>query len=227
MKLYIFQLLSIVVLGSTLACSTVKSSATSSPVASAPVIVAAEPASIAKGNQTAIFAGGCFWGLEAVFESIKGVSDVKSGYSGGAAQTANYDAVSEGTTGHAEAVEITFDPSVVSYKQLLEVFFAVAHDPTELNRQGPDTGSQYRSEIFFTTDAQKKEAEAYIAELAEKKTYSKPIVTVVAPLEKFYDAEEHHQDYLRHHPDQGYIVVNDKPKVENLEKQFPALYVKK
>ncbi|MGI8787657.1 MAG: peptide-methionine (S)-S-oxide reductase MsrA [Pyrinomonadaceae bacterium] len=185
------------------------------------------PATTAKGEQTAVFAGGCFWGLEAVFEHIKGVSDVVNGYSGGAAKTADYETVSTGTTGHAESVKIIYDPSQVSYEQLLKVFFSVAHDPTELNRQGPDTGTQYRSAIFYTNDEQKQLAENYIAELTKTKTFSKLIVTQVVPLEAFYKAEDYHQNYLDNHPDQPYIVVNDKPKVENLQKQFPALYVSK
>ena len=185
------------------------------------------PAKNAKGEQTAVFAGGCFWGLEAVFEHVKGVTDVTSGYSGGAAKTADYETVSEGETGHAEAVKITFDPAQVSYQDLLKVFFAVAHDPTELNRQGPDTGTQYRSAIFYANDEQKKLAESYIAELTKEKTFSAPIVTQITPLEAFYKAENYHQDYLSHHPNQAYIVANDQPKVENLQKQFPALYTSK
>ncbi len=193
--------------------------------------VAAEPVALSsqapKGDQTAVFAGGCFWGLEAVFEHIKGVSDVTSGYSGGTAKTADYESVSTGETGHAESVQINYDPTQVSYEQLLKVFFAVAHDPTELNRQGPDTGTQYRSAIFYTSPEQKQSAENFIAELARSKTFSEPIVTEVVPLKAFYKAEEHHQDYLAHHPDERYIVVNDQPKVENLRKQFPALYLTK
>ena len=181
----------------------------------------------AKGEQTAVFAGGCFWGLEAVFEHIKGVSDVTSGYSGGAAKTADYETVSTGETGHAESVKITFDPAQVSYEQLLKVFFAVAHDPTELNRQTPDVGTQYRSAIFYANDEQKKFAESYIAELTKAKTFPKPIVTQVVALEAFYKAEDYHQDYLAHHPTQAYIVAYDQPKVENLRKTFPDLFVSK
>ena len=185
------------------------------------------PAKSVKGVQTAVFAGGCFWGLEAVFEHVKGVSEVTSGYSGGAAKTADYETVSDGETGHAESVKITFDPSQVSYEDLLKVFFAVAHDPTELNRQGPDTGTQYRSAIFYANDGQKKTAESYIAELTKTKTFSAPIVTQINALEAFYPAEVYHQNYLANHPNQPYIVVNDQPKVENLQKQFPALYISK
>jgi peptide-methionine (S)-S-oxide reductase len=182
----------------------------------------------AKGTtQTAVFAGGCFWGVEAVFEHVKGVTDVKSGYAGGEAKDANYDTVSEGETGHAEAVIVTYDPAKVSYDKLLEVFFSVAHDPTELNRQGPDTGRQYRSAIFYANEEQKAAATAFIEKLGNAKTYAKPIVTEVSPLKKFYVAEAYHQDYLVNHPNERYIVVNDKPKVEALKKQFPQLYVQK
>jgi len=190
-------------------------------------IVSKTPVKTAKGEQTAIFAGGCFWGVEAVFEHIKGVRNVTSGYSGGAAKTANYEAVSGGETGHAEAVKITYDPSQISYEQLLKVFFAVAHDPTELNRQGPDTGTQYRSAIFYADEEQKRLAESYVAELAKTKTFSKAIVTQIAPLEAFYQAEDYHQDYLVLHPNEPYIVMHDQPKVENLRKLFPDLYVSK
>ena len=182
------------------------------------------PPPAAKGNRTAVLAGGCFWGLEAVFEHIKGVSDVESGYSGGAAKTADYEKVGTGKTGHAEAVKITFDPAQVSYEQLLKVFFAVAHDPTQLNRQSPDTGTQYRSAIFYSNDEQKRLAASYIAELTKTKTFSAPIVTEITPLTAFYKAEDYHQNYLTLHPNQPYIVVNDQPKVENLQKQFPNLY---
>ena len=185
------------------------------------------PAKTIKNEQTAVFAGGCFWGLEAVFEHVKGVSDVTSGYSGGKPETADYDTVSGGESGHAESVKITYDPAQVSYQDLLKVFFAVAHDPTELNRQGPDSGTQYRSAIFYANDEQKKSAENYIAELTKAKTFSAPIVTQITPLEAFYKAEDYHQNYLAQHPNQPYIVVNDKPKVENLQKQFPDLYVTK
>ena len=185
------------------------------------------PVSNVKGEQAAVFAGGCFWGLEAVFEHVKGVGDVTSGYSGGTAETADYETVSGGDTGHAESVKITYDPAQVSYEQLLKIFFSVVHDPTELNRQGPDTGTQYRSAIFFANDEQKSLAQSYIKELTEAKTFSRPIVTQVVPLETFYPAEDYHQNYLEHHPNQPYIVINDQPKVENLSKQFPDLYVSK
>ncbi len=185
------------------------------------------PAKNTKGEQTAVFAGGCFWGLEAVFEHIKGVKDVTNGYSGGAAKTADYETVSGGETGHAESVKITFDPSQVSYEQLLKVFFAVAHDPTQLNHQTPDTGTQYRSAIFYANDEQKHLAENAIAEMTNAKTFERPIVTQIVPLDAFYKAEDYHQDYLAHHPNQPYIVAYDQPKVESLHKQFPDLFVSK
>lgn len=190
-----------------------------------PPINAPAPIVNKDGQQTAVFAGGCFWGVEAVFEHVKGVSDVVSGYSGGAAENADYAAVSSGNTEHAEAVKITFDPKQVSYEQLLKVFFSVAHDPTELNRQGPDTGTQYRSAVFFTDGEQKKMTEKYVEELNTSGTYSSPIVTQIVPLEAFYTAEDYHQNYMVRHPDQPYIVTHDKPKVENLSKRFPDLYV--
>jgi len=190
-------------------------------------IVSATPAVKAKGEQIAVFAGGCFWGVEAVFEHIKGVSDVTSGYSGGTKQTADYEMVSGGETKHAEVVKVVYDPAQISYEQLLKVFFAVAHDPTELNRQGPDTGTQYRSAIFYSNDEQKRLTENYVAELTKTKTFAKPIVTQIVALGEFYKAEDYHQDYLVRHPNQPYIVINDQPKVEALQKQFPELYVSK
>jgi peptide-methionine (S)-S-oxide reductase len=179
----------------------------------------AEPA-----EQTAVFAGGCFWGVDAVFKHVKGVTSVVSGYAGGAASTAHYEMVSEGNTGHAESVQVRFDPARVTYRQLLQVFFSVAHDPTELNRQGPDTGSQYRSAIFYTSTEQLHAAQSYIGKLTAEHVYSAPIVTQVVPLQQFYPAEEHHQNYLALHPYQPYIVFNDMPKLEQLRRQFPALY---
>jgi peptide-methionine (S)-S-oxide reductase len=173
---------------------------------------------------TAVFAGGCFWGIEAVFEHVKGVQDAVSGYAGGRVASPSYEDVSSGETGHAESVRLVFDPAVVSYGKLLQVFFSVAHDPTELNRQGPDAGTQYRSAIFYRNDAQKKDATAYIEQLTKAKYFPKPIVTQVAQLDKFYLAEAYHQDYMAHHPNQPYIVYNDAPKVEHLKKGFPDLY---
>lgn len=235
MSIRFFKFLSLLLLGSALfaACSKINNSIetvaaeSSDNSANSKLVVSPTPTKSAKGEQTAVFAGGCFWGLEAVFEHLKGVSDVTSGYSGGEKKTADYETVSTGTTGHAESVKITFDPGQISYEQLLKVFFAVAHDPTELNRQTPDTGTQYRSAIFYANDEQKKLAENYIAELTKAKTFPKPIVTQVVALEAFYKAEDYHQDYLAHHPTQGYIVAYDQPKVENLQKQFPDLYVSK
>ncbi|MFZ0677758.1 MAG: peptide-methionine (S)-S-oxide reductase MsrA [Candidatus Binatus sp.] len=175
-------------------------------------------------QDTAVFSGGCFWAVDAVFKHVKGVDKVVSGYAGGAANTAQYETVSTGTTGHAESVQVTYDPSKVSYDDLLKVFFFVAHDPTELNRQGPDTGTQYRSSIFYENDAQKKMADDYIAQLDQKHAFSKPIVTKVVPLTGFYPAEGYHQNYLELHPDQPYIVFNDLPKLEAFQKDLPDLY---
>ncbi|HEY7686453.1 MAG TPA: peptide-methionine (S)-S-oxide reductase MsrA [Gemmatimonadales bacterium] len=172
----------------------------------------------------AVFAGGCFWGVDAVFRHVRGVVGVVSGYAGGNAGTARYDMVSTGTTGHAEAVEITFDPEQISYAKLLEVFFTVAHDPTQLNRQGPDVGTQYRSAIFHVDDAQRQTARGFIERLTRANAFATPIVTEVVPLETFYPAEAYHQDYLAHHRTQPYIVYNDLPKLERLKDRFPALY---
>jgi len=174
--------------------------------------------------QTAVFAGGCFWGVDAVFKHVKGVDRVLSGYAGGAASTAQYETVSTGTTGHAESVEVTYDPSQVSYNDLLKVFFFAAHDPTELNEQGPDEGTQYRSAIFYTNVDQKKAADAYIATLDREKAFPQPIVTQVVPLKGFYPAEAYHQDYLERHPHNPYIVFNDLPKLALLQQKFPQLY---
>lgn len=182
------------------------------------------PPQAAAAQQTAVFAGGCFWGVDAVFKHVKGVSKVVSGYSGGSASTAQYETVSTGTTGHAESVEVTYDPSMVSYADLLKVFFYVAHDPTELNQQGPDSGTQYRSMIFYANDDQKKIAERDIAQLDEAKAFSGPIVTQVVPLKAFYPAEEYHQNFLARHPDNPYIVINDMPKLDLLREKFPQLY---
>ena len=235
MSIQFFKFLALLLLGSALfaACSKINNSIetvaaqSNDPAAAAKFVVAPTPPKIAKGEQTAVFAGGCFWGLEAVFEHLKGVSDVENGYSGGTAKTADYETVSTGETGHAESVKITFDPAQISYEQLLKVFFAVAHDPTELNRQTPDTGTQYRSAIFYSNEEQKRLAENFIAELTKAKTFPKPIVTQVAALTAFYKAEDYHQDYLAHHPTQAYIVAYDQPKVDNLRKTFPDLFVSK
>ncbi len=180
-----------------------------------------------KGEQSAVVAGGCFWGIQAVFQHVKGVINVTSGYSGGAANTAEYELVSTGDTGHAESVKIAYDPSQITYGQLLRVFFSVAHDPTELNRQGPDSGTQYRSVIFYGNDEQKRIAEAYIAQLDKARVFPRPIVTQVVPLKAFYPAEAYHQDYAANHPNNPYIVYNDAPKVAHLHQQFPDLYTGK
>jgi peptide-methionine (S)-S-oxide reductase len=182
------------------------------------------PRSAKPAEQVAVFAGGCFWGVEAVFEHVKGVKDAVSGYAGGSALTARYPIVSSGRTGHAESVRVVYDPAQVSYGQLLKVYFSVAHDPTQLNRQSPDVGPQYRSEIFTTSAGQQKIANAYIAQLTAAKAFAKPIVTRVEPLVKFYPAEAYHQDYLRLHPDEPYVVYNDAPKLVHLKRLFPTLY---
>ena len=177
------------------------------------------------GKQTAVFAGGCFWGTQAVFERVKGVINTTAGYAGGSAATATYDQVTTETTGHAESVEVVYDPSKITYGQLLRIFFSVAHDPTQLNRQGPDVGTSYRSAIFYINDNQKRIATAYIAQLDNAKVFPGRIVTQVTPLKGFYRAEDFHQDYALHHPDNPYIQVCDRPKIESLKQQFPELFV--
>jgi peptide-methionine (S)-S-oxide reductase len=188
----------------------------------APVVLAQgeSPAS----RDTAVFAGGCFWGVDAVFRHVQGVLHVTSGYAGGGAATAHYPIVSTGMTGHAESVQVVYDPAHVSYAQLLQVFFSVAHDPTELNRQGPDVGTQYRSAIFYASKTQDRAARTYIARLTQDRVFDKPIVTQVVPLTQFYPAEAYHQDYLAHHLEQPYIVYNDLPKLRQLKQEFPNLY---
>jgi peptide-methionine (S)-S-oxide reductase len=227
MKTQFIVLVSLVLVVGLLSCGSVSSSRVSEPAipetASENDAVPVDPAKL----QTAVFAGGCFWGVEAVFEHTQGVADAKSGYAGGPAKSANYDEVSGGGSGHAEAVLVSFDPEIVSYDQLLEIFFKVIHDPTQLNRQGPDVGTQYRSAIFFVDDSQRKAAETFIVKLSEGKVFKDPIVTQVVQLEKFYDAEKYHQDYLRNNPKDPYIVYHDLPKLEALKKQFSAFYVKK
>jgi peptide-methionine (S)-S-oxide reductase len=198
------------------------------PQAAAPAVaaLAPEPAPIGvtASSDTAVFAGGCFWGVEAVFEHLKGVSSATSGYAGGSAPSPTYEQVSSGDTGHAEAVLVVYDPSQISYDQLLQVFFTVAHDPTQLNRQGPDVGTQYRSAVFYRNAAQRQATERYIARIREARLYRDAIVTEVAGLKTFYTAEPYHQNYLVRHPNQPYIVINDAPKLEHLRKQFPGLY---
>jgi peptide-methionine (S)-S-oxide reductase len=184
------------------------------------------PLASKSGQQTAVVAGGCFWGVQAVFQHVRGVKDATSGYSGGSAASPGYEEVSTGNTGHAESVKITFDPSQISYGQLLKVFFSVAHDPTQLNRQGPDTGSQYRSVIFYADEEQQHIAQAYISQLEQAKSFPARIVTQVVPLKAFYAAEGYHQNYATLHPDNPYIAINDAPKVEHLRQQLPDLYKK-
>jgi peptide-methionine (S)-S-oxide reductase len=185
------------------------------------------PLATQSGEATAVIAGGCFWGMQGVFEHVKGVKLVLSGYSGGTVANPGYEEVSSGTTGHAESIEIKYDPSQVTYGTLLQVYFSVAHNPTELNRQGPDEGTQYRSAIFYSSDEQKKVAQAYIAQLNAAGVYPSPIVTETTPFKAFYAAEDYHQDYLIHHPDSMYIAFNDLPKIDNLKQMFPELYLDK
>ena len=176
-------------------------------------------------KETAVFAGGCFWGVQSVFQRVKGVLSTAAGYSGGSAKTATYKQVVTETTGHAESVEVTFDPSRITYGQLLRIYFSVAHDPTQLNRQGPDVGTSYRSAIFYTSEEQKRLATAYIAQLDQQKVFPKAIVTEVTPLKAFYRAEDYHQDYAYYNPNNPYIQVCDRPKIDALKKQFPELFV--
>jgi peptide-methionine (S)-S-oxide reductase len=201
--------------------------AKANPAASVPAPVQDAPRAATPGQQTAVLSGGCFWGVQAVFQHVKGVISATSGYAGGSAKTAQYEIVSTGETGHAESVQIVYDPSQITYGELLRVFFSVAHDPTQLNRQSPDEGTQYRSSIFYSNDEQKRIAEAYIAQLDQAKIFSGPIVTKVVPLPAFYPAEAYHQNYATLHPNQPYIVFNDAPKVEHLRQQFPDLYTGK
>jgi peptide-methionine (S)-S-oxide reductase len=211
-----------ITLGGAIACNAGENTITAVP---SPAVDAAIATS--KTEQTAVVAGGCFWGIQAVFQHVKGVINATSGYSGGAANTADYELVSTGDTGHAESVRITYDPSQITYGQLLRVFFSVATDPTQLNRQGPDSGTQYRSVIFYSSDEQKRIAQAYIAQLEKARVLAHPIVTQVVPLKAFYPAEAYHQDYAANHPNNPYIVYNDAPKVAHLHQQFPELYAGK
>jgi peptide-methionine (S)-S-oxide reductase len=196
-----------------------------SPVVIAPPVI--DNPKVSGAPQTAVLAGGCFWGVQGVFEHVRGVKQVVSGYAGGEKSTAEYETVSSGTTGHAESVKITFDPAEISYGQILQIAFSVVHDPTQLNRQGPDTGTQYRSDIFYADETQKHIAEAYIRQLDEAHAYPRAIVTRVDPLKGFYPAEDYHQDYLFHHPTAPYIAYNDMPKVENFKQLFPELYTER
>jgi peptide-methionine (S)-S-oxide reductase len=216
-----FSVLSLVlvVVAATIAFTAGNASSTALPTPAVDDAKSAQP-----GEQTAVIAGGCFWGIQAVFQHVKGVTGAISGYSGGAANTAEYEVVSTGKTGHAESVKITYDPSQITYGELLRVFFSVAHDPTQLNRQGPDEGTQYRSVIFYGNEEQKRIAEAYIAQLGKARVFARAIVTQVVPLKEFYPAEAYHQDYATHHPNSPYIMFNDAPKVAHLQQQFPELY---
>jgi peptide-methionine (S)-S-oxide reductase len=207
------------ILAGAAACRTARGAALPAPVVD-------EAKAPAPRKQVAFVAGGCFWGVQAVFQHVRGVIKVTSGYSGGTLKNPDYETVSTGRTGHAESVEILYDGSQITYGQLLRIFFSVAHDPTELNRQGPDEGTQYRSAIFYQTDEQKRIAEAYIAQLDQARVFEQSIVTQVVPLQAFYFAEAYHQNYAELHPDNPYIVYNDAPKVANLKKEFPELYAK-
>jgi peptide-methionine (S)-S-oxide reductase len=205
---------------SILACSASASPKSPLPAPTLDASLTAKP-----GTQTAVFAGGCFWGIQAVFERVKGVKQTTAGYAGGSASTATYDQVTTETTGHAESVEVVYDPSRITYGQLLRIFFSAAHDPTELNRQGPDVGTSYRSAVFYTTEEQRRIVSAYIAQLDAVKAFPRPIVTQVTPLKAFYRGEDYHQDYALKNPSNPYILVCDRPKIEALRQQFPDLFV--
>ena len=215
------KLCSILCLSTTIACHA------SSAAVKLPDPTSDEPLSKSKSAQTVVLAGGCFWGIQAVFEHVKGVSSATAGYAGGSAGTAQYETVSTGRTGHAESVRVVYDPSQVSFGQILKVFFSVAHDPTELNRQGPDEGTQYRSVIFYANDEQRRIAQAYIDQLNHAKAFAQPIVTQTVALQGFYPAEAYHQDYAEHHPNDPYIAMNDLPKLDHLKQTLPELYVGK
>jgi len=209
-------------LGALAACNS--TSARAGATAKIPSPAVDDSLATTKGEQTAVFAGGCFWGIQAVFEHVKGVTSATAGYSGGAVKNPSYEAVSSGETGHAESVKVVYDPSQISYGQLLKVFFSVAHDPTELDRQGPDTGTQYRSAIFYANENQQRIARAYIDQLNQAKVFPKPIVTQVVAFSRFYPAEDYHQDYARKHPYDPYIAICDLPKLEHLRQELPDLY---
>jgi peptide-methionine (S)-S-oxide reductase len=217
--------LAVALLASLLAATACTAKAGTPAPVPAPAVDAARATSA--GKETAVISGGCFWGIQAVFQHVKGVISATSGYSGGSAKTAQYETVSTGETGHAESVQIVYDPSQITYGELLRVFFSVAHDPTELNRQGPDEGTQYRSSIFYSNDEQKRIAEAYIAQLDGAKVYPHKIVTKVVPLQAFYPAEAYEQNYAALHPNQPYIYFNDAPKVAHLKQEFPEIYTGK
>jgi len=217
--------LALILLGSLLGATACNAKAGTATAVPAPAVDA--PRAATSGRGTAVVAGGCFWGIQAVFQHVKGVISATSGYAGGSAKTAEYEVVSTGETWHAESVQIVYDPSQITYGELLRIFFSVAHDPTQLNRQGPDEGTQYRSAIFYSNDEQKRIADAYIAQLNQSKVFPRSLVTQVTPLQAFYPAEAYHQNYAALHPNQPYIVFNDAPKVEHLRHEFPDLYTGK
>ncbi|MBF0561253.1 MAG: peptide-methionine (S)-S-oxide reductase MsrA [Alphaproteobacteria bacterium] len=212
------------ILATAIGLATLACGFTSAAPASLPDPALDAPLAQTKGQDSIVLAGGCFWGVQAVFQSVKGVMQAVSGYAGGSAATAYYEYVGTGATGHAESVQVTYDPSQVTLGQILKIFFSVAHDPTQIDRQGPDRGTQYRSAIFFSSAEQKKIAEAYMEQLQHANVFAKPIATELAPLNAFYEAEAYHQNYARLHPDNPYIALNDLPKVSALEKEFPHLY---
>lgn len=222
MTLFIRKIIPILMLGASLQLPAMTALGAAKVEFPSPLV---DQAASTPSRQTAVLAGGCFWGVQAVFQHVKGVIKATSGYAGGTADTAEYETVSSGRTGHAESVRIEYDPAQVSYGQLLRVYFAAAHDPTQLNRQGPDTGTQYRSAIFFASADQQRIAKAYIDQLQAAGVFGRPIVTQVVPLQGFFPAEAYHQDYLKKHPNNLYIVINDLPKLEQLKRQLPELYV--
>lgn len=217
----VMRFLAVVCLAGSVACNA------SSAAVALPDPAVDAPRAKSRGSETVVLAGGCFWGIQAVYQHVKGVTSAVSGYSGGSADTADYETVSSGTTRHAESVKVTYDPSQISLGQILKIFFSVAHNPTELNRQGPDEGAQYRSVIFYAGEEQKRISQAYIDQLNRARVFPHSIVTEVAPLKAFYPAEVYHQDYATLHPDQPYIAINDLPKVDHLRRMFPALYREK
>jgi peptide-methionine (S)-S-oxide reductase len=217
-------LVGLVVMVAVMAVLTMLAPSTTTAAVAIPSPAVDDTIATAKGQQTVVLAGGCFWGIQAVFEHVKGVKSVTAGYSGGAVKNPSYEQVSSGATGHAESVKIVYDPSKVTFGQLLKVFFSVAHDPTELDRQGPDNGTQYRSAVFFTSDSQQHIAKAYIDQLNSAKVYPQPIVTEVTAYSAFYPAEDYHQDFAEKNPYNTYIMMNDAPKVVNLKKDLPDLY---
>jgi peptide-methionine (S)-S-oxide reductase len=219
--------IALILLGSLVTATACNAKAGANPMGPVPPPAVDAQRATSSTKQTAVIAGGCFWGIQAVFQHVKGVISATSGYSGGSAKTAEYEIVSSGETGHAESVQIVYDPSQITYGELLRVFFSVAHDPTQLNRQGPDSGTQYRSSIFYGNDEQKRIAQAYIAQLDQAKVFPSRIVTQVVPLQSFYPAEAYHQNYAALHPNQPYIHFNDAPKVEHLRHEFPDLYTGK